>query len=140
MSWAEVFKINSDMSTSLDKLIKGQRSLAASDNEMVELVGGREIQSGTYFASFIPKTNGSVRLKAGLLGASESSTGSITVYEDETFKTRLTGENYSDVVEYDMTIFEGKEYRFYLATGFVRYLRVCANIVDTSLFDYTTGG
>lgn len=67
MSWGEVFKINSNMSQPLDKLIKSQRTYVASDYPLYLLssdLSGNKSSGTVTVKSFTPTVNGSLRLSA----------------------------------------------------------------------------
>lgn len=73
MSWAKVKKINSDMSMPLDELIKGQKRIGASDATYA-VISSIPQSGSSYFGSFIPNVDGSIRIIA--IGSSTSTTSS----------------------------------------------------------------
>ena len=150
MSWAEVMKINSDMTMTLDELIRSQRSLGASDAVMAVPVSSEITMgstSGRYLlATFTPKVNGSVRVLASMKrGSSSDSTAHIYVTENGTDITHFsTRENSYTEVYKDIKITAGKEYKVYFYGSYngekINSLKICASVIDTSLLGYTIGG
>ena len=145
MSWAEVIKINSDMSTPLDKLIKSQRSLGASDAVMAVLVSSQVSQgSGSGVQSlgtFTPKSDGSVRIEINGRRWNTDLGGSVHVFEDGVDKTTISINTSSYVVSTaDISVTAGKTYELRLYAGYVISAKVCASIIDASLLDYTVRG
>ena len=144
MSWAEVKKINSDMSVPLDELIKGQRSLGASDAAMavfanhMDLYGTARRDLGT----FTPKVGGTVRLILRVSGSKSSSAvlsirrgnGNITEIVSATDETTYA----------DLSVSTGETITVYVkndsySSSVSTYVDVTlgATVVDSSFLDYT---
>lgn len=145
MSWAEVFKINSDMSTSLDELIKSEFSkllsgkfLIPSNTEILELSNDGKTEEGNVVSSFTPKINGKVRIRASITPADRAFSRMI-IRENGAEIERLGGTE-DEEFKIDLTVSAGKKYDFLLQYGLVYELYVCATVVDASAFDYTIGG
>lgn len=125
MSWAQTKKINSDMSKPLDILIKGQRTLGASDDTIAIISNTRQGTGYSYKKTFIPKVSGVVRILF-------SGSGSMYVYENGVEIGRFSVSDGN----FDISVSAGKVYSFknYTGTG-IDYVKIGAQIVDGSLFE-----
>lgn len=138
--------LNSTLGTNsfqpLDQIIKGQRTLSASDNIIAPIVTSSVGGSSTYvFGTFIPNTVGSVKL-VGIGKAYSTSGGSFIVKKngEETNRFTLpynTSTAYGDDFSYVLNIEQGAVYEFSGVGIYCRTLNVCADVIDGSLFSYT---
>lgn len=145
MSWAEVKKINSDMSVPLDELIKSQRSLGASDAVVAVLVSSQVSlgygDGSPSLGTFTPKVNGSVRVEINGRRWNSDLGGYVLVYEDGVSKARISIDTSSYAPSTaDIAVTAGKTYELRLGAGYVNSAKICASIIDTSLIDYTVVG
>ena len=103
MSWAEVKKINSDMTTPLDRLFKNSFYLYASDNTLAAITGDFAANHGSIKVNY----DGACRVKLSLVNTS-STTGETATYSvkvngiDKAHITKLltggsSGEAYVDI-------------------------------------------
>ena len=143
--------LNSTLGTSefkpLDKIIEGQRSLAASDSVIRVLFSGSTnvTYTGVLFGSFVPQKSGSIRVlaKGTTSGSYSSATFDLTIKEAGTTIATAsvntpTAATYS--VSADIPITAGVSYEVYChrsTTGnfTVNTVELCAAIVDTSLVE-----
>lgn len=150
MSWGEVKKINSDMSTSLDKLIIGNKKLTASDGTLAVILSGTKSTDDTVFSitlgTFTPKVSGNIRfvgylrsfdgvIRAGL-DVKDSSNNTITSFHtySEEFESFSRDINIEPNETYTFTLTGGAKYKYVYALG----VKVCGQIVDGATFDYTS--
>lgn len=148
MSWAEVMKINSDMTMPLDELIRSQRSLGASDAVMaVPISSNISISNGEkrLLATFKPSVNGSVRITASMRrGTSSDFYAVLSLEENGLEKAYVRTDNYThEVFSFDVEVLAEKTYKIYLRGergGQIDSLKICASVIDTSLLGYTIGG
>lgn len=143
--------INSTLGTSefqpLDKIIDGQRTLAASDSVLNVVFSGNETIGENYeiIGGFIPKKNGSVRV---IIEYRNSSNTERTFYahiireEDNAViaKNSLSiGYTQTNVLFVDVPIAAGVSYQIRLFssnnTTYVTSVKIGAQIVDTSLVE-----
>lgn len=133
MNWAEVKKINSDMSTTLDVLIKGQRTLGSSDN-IIAIISDEYHGAGYgYKKSFIPKVSGVVRI---LLHHTYSNfIGTLIVYEDGKKIKEYSIPTATGEYSFDISVSKEKKYSFENGGGTgVDSIKIGAQIIDGSLF------
>jgi hypothetical protein len=149
--WTGIKKtINSTLGTPdfkpLDEIIRGQRSLAASDNTIAAIVSsetGIKQQNYFYFNNiFKAKTNGTIRINTEIKAGAPSWNSGLRIYKNGeqivTFATNGESNKYlfftSDINinEGDIISFVGWDYLW------VKYLHIGAIIVDGSLFEIGT--
>lgn len=148
MSWAEVLKINSDMKTPLDELIKNNYTLVPSGDTLL-MYGDNEnvnIDSMT-LGTFTPSLNGNINLIIRAYNYS-SGTSYLVVYEDEIeikrFEVDITsqGTASSATKTFSLTVKKGAKYRFYIDKGnnsfHFYYLTVSGSVIPKFAFEYTT--
>ena len=142
----------------LDKIIKGQRTLAPADSVLAVISSGsikadNSENKKISGASFTPFTSGAVRLFFHCEGTASSSypeTPEIHIYEDGISVGSVKGDvftsGFSVDVYGDFAIKVGKKYEFYLdndnyASHNLTYsnIKINGTIIDGSLFDYTVG-
>ena len=148
MSWAEVMKINSDMTMSLDELIKSQRSLGASDAVMAAPVSSNiSISNGEkrLLATFKPSVTGSVRITASMRRGTSSEFYTVLSLEENGSEKAYarTDKTTYDIFSFDVEVLAEKTYKIYLSGtrgGQIDSLKICASVIDTSLLGYTIGG
>ena len=139
MAWNEILlAVNSDPTTPLNEIIKGQRTLGASDSPIIiyySSSSGAAI-SGTQ-GTFSPKTNGTIRIKA-IAKYTGVSYGKVAVFNKSneeinniTFETNTFEERYVDI-----PIVKGETYTIKASAITAKHISVCATIVDSTLFDY----
>ena len=152
--------INSTLGTadfqSLDKIIKSQRSYAASDSILAILGTNMEINGNgrgkpvlIENISVNSSVEGSLRVKGIFKGWTTYDTmACLMVYEDgkeiasSSKENPLTGEDYE--IEVDFSIKKGKTYTFYIAmvngstNPRIDDLKLCGQVVDLSMLEYTT--
>lgn len=124
------YAINSTLGTGefqpLDKIIKGQRYFAASDTTIAILGSAGTV---TYLPkSFIPKTNGVVKLTAdfeyGTLGGD-----GLDIFEDGNLYATTKKDT-------EISVKKNSVYTFKTKSGTsVSDLKICAQIIDGSLFE-----
>lgn len=146
--WAEVKRtLNSTLGTTdfkpLDKIIEGQRTLAASDS-VIQVIQLKETGIGTTikeFGKFVPKVNGSVRIIADI-SASASPTVTIKVLKNGVqvaSKAQEADEDSKKIITLDVPIFMGEEYSVGMLStnksSHINSISIGANIVDTSLVE-----
>lgn len=151
MSWGEIKKaINSTIGTAgfqpLDAIIKGQKTFVASDNTMIVLSAqsDKTWNDGTIIGTFTPKTSGSVRLMAEIGNDINDRDAGIIVQRDGVTLTSFYADSgVMRVMSADFQVDENAQYTFIIAvsgTGYqarTNYIRICADIVDGSLFAYS---
>lgn len=144
------FAINSTLGTSdfqpLDKIITSQRSLAPSDTVIVVLhEGAFSVSTNTtkeITSTFKALKNGSVRIICN--GYIESSSGSLEICVTGTNGSKYyasTSETKNIDFTVDIPIVENVTYSFSFyasnSFGWVQSVKIGAQIVDTSLIEYT---
>ncbi len=151
MAWGEIKKaINSTIGTAgfqpLDAIIKGQKTFVASDNTMIVLSAQSEKtwSDGATIGTFTPKTSGSVRLMAEIgNGYSERDAGIMVQKNGITVTDFYADSGVMRVMSADFQAEADATYTLIIAvtgTGYTaktNYIRICADIVDGSLFEYT---
>lgn len=153
--WAGIkHAINSTLGTAdfkpLDKIIEGQRTLAASDS-VIRVLKATEtrITSSVNCGTFTPKIGNSVRIVAGVRGlASSGSTsfslnivradGDSAVVATRTVTVTLPITSQT-IVDVDVPIEANSPYKVEIdsshTTNYVCYVNVCANIIDSNLVE-----
>lgn len=140
--WAGIkHALNSTLGTEdfmpLDKLIKGQRTLAASDDIIAVIFSSSSdtlINKKTFDLSFTPKTNGVIRLHLDAFSTSTSNLAILQVNGKSSFSIPATSANRNNA--FDLAVGKGVKYTFSVSGGaYVRKLAIGANIVDGSLFE-----
>ena len=141
MSWAEVKKINSDLSTPLDVLIKGDKQLVASNvaiGYVVSDVGRR---------AFVPELDGTVRFATTVTKVYGDRTASLHVYENgvkilEGASSGNVAVGESQEISAVINVTKGNRYWAELAyggSGTGSYssngIAVCVQIMDKGFFD-----
>ncbi len=156
MSWAETFKINSDMNTPLDKLIRSQRTYGASDAVLAVLLSAEKQVSGYLhytkyltLAKFVSHTNGSMRVRASIRRPSGSEQYAVLVVKkgsNEILRVitdwDISASVYQDIYG-DIAIEDGETYEICIGTedgktAYINSLKLCASIIDTSMIEYST--
>lgn len=145
--WAEVKRtLNSTLGTTdfkpLDKIIEGQRTLAASDS-VIQVIQLKETNVGTSlkeFGKFVPKVDGSVRLVTTYNGGASNTEIVLYVYRDGTEVSSTAKKGVPvDSLKHDIRVYSGSEYTIKIRANTGSYnienINVCANIVDTSLVE-----
>lgn len=139
MAWNEILlAVNSDPTTPLDEIIKGQRTLGASDSPIVIYYSS---SSGVAISgkrgTFSPKTNGTIRIKA-IAKYSGVSYGKVAILNKSNeeinhipFEANVFEEKYVDI-----PIVKDETYTIQVSSLIVKHISVCATIVDSTLFDY----
>lgn len=131
MSWGETLF--------LKKIIQGQRQLAANDTVISVLFNTSAPVSGQEFnKSFIPKTEGTIRIKANGYSVSQSNAAYVFIYENgtEIAKLVLYSSEEKRNVYIDIPIKKNSVYTFgQNSSARVYSLSVGAQIVDGSLFN-----
>ena len=147
MSWAEVKKINSDMSVPLDKLIKSQRSLGASDAVMAVPVSTNISTSRgekRLLATFKPIASGSIRLLTEMRSSMNQHAVILSIEENGTEKSFIrTAKTSYEQYTLDVEVSAEKLYNVYIygdEGALINFLKICASVIDTSLLGYTIGG
>ena len=140
--WAGIkYALNSTIGTedfiSLDKLIKGQRTLAASDSTIaiIESSNSGISYDIVFKKSFIPKTDGVVRVIVDI--AANTSSSYFTIYENGIAITQerfYTGDN-RELVHIDIPVVKNFVYTFRPMNSVVWSVAIGAQIVDGSLFE-----
>lgn len=149
MSWAEVKKINSNLDVPLDKLIKSQRILGAS-NAVMAVIQASEIDMDNdeqTVGTFTPKVNGSVRILGEMTAEGQYSVGYIRIYNSAgteilEIMRRLTDDNSTQNCDTDFSVNANETYTIktkstYPST-YLNYLKIGATVIDGSMLDYTT--
>ena len=145
MSWAEVKKINSDMSVPLDKLIKGNKRLAASDAVLAVIVSEEKaISDGKKtFGYFTPKVSGNIRLLANLkVSGSGGRVRVILSKPDGTTVGEVSTSNstYTEVFN-DINIEANLQYEITLIcpnyTGRTDMVKILGQVIDGGTFEYS---
>ena len=136
MSWGEVLF--------LKKVIDGKRSFAGSDTPIVVYLSSPSFGSlynKITFGSFIPKSDGVIRLKAyGYRITTAPYWQQVRLYDGDTvvgavsgFGTNVDGADWKYV---DISIEKGKEYTIKADGVYLKHIQICASIVDGSMFQY----
>ena len=142
MSWAEVKKINSDMSVPLDELIKGQRSLGASDAAMAVFANYVEVPSTSRMSvgTFTPKVGGTVRL---ILRATGTKGASLYIKRGSGSSTEIISYVVDETRYADIGVSAGETITVYVSctnssgSGVRADVTLGATVVDSSMLDYT---
>lgn len=147
--WAEVKRtLNSTLGTTdfkpLDKIIEGQRTLAASDS-VIQVIQLKETNIGTTikeFGKFVPKVNGSVRIIADVRETSGTPTVTIKVLKNGVqvaSKAQKINDDTKKIITLDVPISMGEEYSVGMLStnnySDINSISIGANIVDTSLVE-----
>ena len=138
MSFAEVFKINSDMKKPLNELFVEHLGLGASDSVLKVLISSKTTGSGFSY-SFIPSVNGSIRLNV-MKDAYPSRPCYVSVLEngDELFNDTI-GSDDSSMNSFDFNIKKENTYKIVLSgSGYdisLNYAKLCGSIVDPTLVE-----
>lgn len=141
--WAGIkHALNSTLGTEdfipLDKLIKGQRTLAASDATIAVIFNTAKPSygAGTYTKSFVPKTKGVVRIKVDGYGTSPNE-GWVRVKKNgEQLALLYFPEAKRQTISLDISVSKNSIYTFDRNSyAGVYNLSIGAQIVDGSLFE-----
>ena len=140
--WAGIkHALNSTLGTEdfipLDKLIKGQRTLAASDATIAVLVNSTTaITNQEVKYSFVPKTKGAVRIIANGYNSSGSSNAYIKIYKNGTQTALLEIGTGTQIRSIDISVTKSSVYTFEITKyAYIYNLYIGAQIVDGSLFE-----
>ena len=145
MSWAEVKKINSDMSLPLDKLIKGNKRLAASDAVLAVIVSEEKSisQSSKILGYFTPKVSGNIRLLANLKVANSDYRVYVTLSKPDGTKVGevfTSNSTYTEVFN-DINIEANLQYKITLRcpnyTGRTDMVKILGQVIDGGTFEYS---
>lgn len=146
--WAEVKRtLNSTLGTDdfkpLDKIIEGQRTLAASDSviQVFELDRNVANKSEYEFGRFRTKVNGSVRIIVNYSGNSSNSTLRLGIKKNdvEVFYKTVKDSGADQLLTANIKVDKESEYAIDLRSSSTTYsihsVSVGANIVDTNLVE-----
>lgn len=146
--WAEVKRtLNSTLGTTdfkpLDKIIEGQRTLAASDSviQVFELDRNVANTSEYEFGRFKVKVNGSVRIIVNYSGGASNSTLRLGIKKNdiEVFYKTVEAHGGDRLLTANIKVDKESEYTITLKSSSTTYsihgVSVGANIVDTSLVE-----
>lgn len=144
--WAGIkHALNSTLGTEdfipLDKLIKGQRTLAASDTTIAVLVNTNTPSTGkiSFTKSFVPKAKGVVRIKVDGYGT-RTDEGYVSVAENgKQLASLYFPGGTRETISIDISVSKNSIYTF-SQNSYARVynLSVGAQIVDGSLFEIQT--
>lgn len=144
MSWAEVKKINSDMTKPLDKLILEHKGLAASDQVMCVLFNSTDGLNGEKtIGTFTPTVSGSVRILCCGNGVHNVSKAHVRVKDSNNnivADVVISFDNANDYTVYsvDMNISKGETYTVVSSGRWnTESIKIGAIVTDTSLLSYT---
>lgn len=138
MSWSETMFLR--------KIIKGQKTFVASNNTMIVLSAqtNKTWNDGTIIGTFTPKTSGSVRLMAEIGNGTSNRAAGIMVQRDGVTVTSFYADSGAmRVMSADFQVDENTKYTLIIdvsGTGYTaitNYIRICADIIDGSLFEYS---
>ena len=145
MSWAEVKKINSDMSVPLDKLIKGNKRLAASDAVLAVIVSEEKFisQSSKILGYFTPKVSGNIRLLANLKVSNSGGRVYVRLLNPdgtEVGNVSTSSSTYTEVSN-DINIEANLQYTIALKcanyTGKTDMVKILGQVIDGGTFEYS---
>ena len=136
MSWAKVKKINSDMSTPLDVLIKGSKRIGASD-DIYAIVSSNKASGSMTFGKFTAKVGGSIRLIA--IGESTYSSGVVSaIVSGTSYRLIFTAEEGETTKYIDIPVNEGSVVSISQSGGYfsTSSVKIGATLVDNTLGDF----
>lgn len=140
MSWAEVFKINSDMSKSLDKLIVGEKRLVASNAAIATAY------DGDYYYYFVPKIDGVIRVKYYVENSQTSALEArLHIYDENDSKISSAPSisvagNENKTFDYDFSVRSGKKYKIMfedlelVGRLVLKHAMFCGQVTDSNYF------
>ena len=124
----------------LDQIIKGQKTIAPSDQILISLYSGGTTVDGL-LGTFSFKTTGQARLYVKATGSTGSYFPTVQLIDENNvtvaeFKFNTTAMA-DQIMTCDFTIIYGKKYRINVRnTANVKKIDVCGTIIDGSLFEY----
>lgn len=142
MSWAEVYKINSDITTPIDVAYKQRYGLVPSSaviKRLLENVSNKT--TGDTIAAFTPNSNGTVRVKISYSGGVSDNYHIYVTENDSGVLTINNKNNKTEFLWYDLPVVQGKTYKFtlrYAAGGTAPYVSVAALDICGAMRDLTT--
>ena len=127
----------------LDQIIKGQRTLGASDNVIAVISNTQGSGATTFPMTFTPKTNGIIRLIAKGCADSTSYTGTFSVLENGVRKYNIEVPVRGGSADFTTELNVNADCVYSFARNSnttTTYIAIGAQIIDGSLFEVNTTG
>lgn len=143
--WAGIkHALNSTLGTDdfkpLDEIIRGQRTLAASDATIAVISGSQDyVRSGAVLPSFVAKTKGVVRVtvSGAMVDAMIGEVYLLILRDGNKVESLYFSTKAGATYSVDVSVEEGSEISFEISKGVFdcKYIHIGAQIVDGSLFE-----